>query len=223
MYPNTTQNFDLIGPDTLLVKNEDDVELIHVARETNALQLLPIAFYSIAISCLDMGASTFGEVEVDEIVDYRKLDTVDLAKVLFGREKLRQAMRTEIGAFLYESSPDGCRNDGKGETCLRTKRDFLLSDVWLRLDVLPDVLDLDVIICLKKGLNELCAVCKDALHASAKQGRKSVWEKLPGYFGLEVWDRLKEITNVSGSGMPDEKIKKVKMGGRVRKNIEADE
>ena len=41
------------------------------------------------------------------------------------------------------------------------------------------------------GTGAMCGVCRETFRKKLESGRETLWSKLPGYFGLEPWHKLK--------------------------------
>lgn len=170
-----------------LVTNEDDYEMVLVARETGVARFLPVAFLQIA--------SLWSKED-------NKLSTKDLATVVHGANQLRRALRTEVAKFLYEPSPPTCLFSNQ---CLDAKTTFLRTEGWeVWLDD-SNLLNDDLLYSTTMTIPGLCKTCQDIMKSSMEKGRLSVWDRLPSYFDLPDWKTLKNTpgTKVSEPSKPD--------------------
>lgn len=176
-----------------LVQFEDNGIMLHIARRANALRLLPTVFYWIAANWPR---------------DSQALSKDDILIVVQGAMKLRQALRTEVAKFLYEScpstsvpaveqfsfshmlSPYSCP-----QTCPDAKATFLRSSEWNSWVDDSKLLEGRLFHYRDQTVPGLCAFCQNKMMSSMEEGRRNVWEKLPGYFGLPDWQTLREITS----------------------------
>lgn len=197
LYPDKLEAFSHFADNRLVEPaTEDDVDMILIARETNALRLLPLAFYSVVTSHLPEDASVdddddeFSEFWGGEVDTWSKLSKEDLARIAFGREKLRRAFYLKMGKFLYEPSPENCLD----EHCDLYKSMLRADTWWIEQSGRSDVLSRHIVDDFTERLADLCPVCEEALRSSIEEGRRKIWEKLPSYFGLQDWEALKATT-----------------------------
>lgn len=193
LYPNSRDEFDAFPDPRRLILAQDDVTMLLVARETQANVLIPVAFYRIVVNVMQ---DLFKD-DTDSKSNLDRLTREDLMSCIIGREKLRRAIRNEIGSFLDEASPVLCG----GEHCKPRKRSFLASKVWKNWTDSPRALDEELVDDITTSLDKLCEECVDALDISTREGRQRIWDKLPSYFGLPNWEALKASTSiVDGDG-----------------------
>lgn len=75
----------------------EEADIIELAREIGIPHILPVVFYELAIYAADTGD--------------HGLSNGGYIALLAGAMKLRRALRTKIGKFLYADSPRTCDDD----------------------------------------------------------------------------------------------------------------
>ncbi len=122
-------------------------------REVQILQLLPYALYLIAtcsLSWSDVHGTQPQEMDTNGISCYSILSTVDLLTVFRGRDRLRHALKEEIGKFL-EKEPSSQECTSMTE-CEMIRARMLRTDTWVAAKNDPKIFamrlvwDLDVLV-----------------------------------------------------------------------------
>lgn len=194
--PDTLEALDQLESDNgSLVENFNALKMIHLARMADAMQLLPVAFYRIAIS-LHIPISSDVPLQNNPawLVLLENLSSEDITRVCFGRERLQRAFREEFARFIYKRSPPSCRTPAECSSC--KSKTSLRRKAWCNYDKEPAVLKQGIVdrwvsVLEKAGL---CTVCLEMLKTSMEEGRRVVWEFLPNYFSLPGWDVLRRMT-----------------------------
>ncbi|KAJ7765621.1 hypothetical protein B0H16DRAFT_1687266 [Mycena metata] len=164
------------------------VALIEVARQVNALWMLPTAFYHMASS---------DEAYLDQIlrcVMYAgrpaKLSPED--RILLLKSSLHVSRQGNIiTSFLHSpGSIPGCEWGGK----CTGKRLGTLGGVNSSLTE-PDIADdpLNLLFPCDGLLSDCCPVCQDYSRKALREARQAVWDRLPGFCGLPSWGVLEKM------------------------------
>lgn len=167
--PLTLEELD----DSTIRKNEASLSgalsIIPVARQCNALWLLPSAFY---LACaLDKGKWH----EFEELQD-AALDITEERLILRGRARLMYINNLLVCQPLRKL----CENEH--EYCEQAK--LILLSTWTDAPPLRDVEDLSD--------TNLCSLCLPRVDLGVEIGRSSVWDLLPAMFNLPSWEELKK-------------------------------
>ncbi|KAJ7684254.1 hypothetical protein DFH06DRAFT_1155121 [Mycena polygramma] len=162
---------------------------IQIAREVNALWLLPSAFYDLAST---------DAVVMDQVLNSvahnrspAKLSRDD--QILFLKTSLQISCQgLQVVRFLSTPrSITGCQRERK---CIRT-----------RMDVLAQAQDHIIGGCSAhplgifsaqmdaKLLDGCCTICHGFCTKAYQEGREAVWDKLPEFCGLPPWPELEEM------------------------------
>ncbi|TFK98021.1 hypothetical protein BDV98DRAFT_585142 [Pterulicium gracile] len=167
--PLTLEELD----DSTIRKNEASLSgalsIIPVARQCNALWLLPSAFY---LACaLDKGKWH----EFEELQD-AALDITEERLILRRRARLMYINNLLVCQPLRKL----CENEH--EYCEQAK--LILLSTWTDAPPLRDVEDLSD--------TNLCSLCLPRVDLGVEIGRSSVWDLLPAMFNLPSWEELKK-------------------------------
>ncbi|KAJ7765622.1 hypothetical protein B0H16DRAFT_1523676 [Mycena metata] len=192
VYPTTLSGYyedgrlsSLSGPadDDILASN---VATIQVAREVNALWILPSAFYHLA--------STDGAV-VDRILQCvvygnRPAKLSDEDRILFLKSSM-QIYRELIFALRFLNSPHvipGCT----GTKCT-SERSRLFVNYCTALAYLGACDRLELFHPWKNLLDGCCQVCIAHSKTAVENDRQAFWDKLPEICGLPSWEVLEKM------------------------------
>jgi hypothetical protein len=184
-WPSTLVGFDRSIPTH--VNQQYAMAILVLARETDAHQLIPCAFYMMASS-----APQFLSLRLRSTLCLLSAD--DLRRMLLGRDRLMTAFRTSLCPFFYRPEGEhrkpltpGCETQwGQCRKSFNiTKR--LMHRSQLQFHTLNS---LSWKATLASGLGSLCNKCKSHCYDQFNKGRAEVWTALPSYFGLEPWDKL---------------------------------
>ncbi|KAJ6500870.1 hypothetical protein C8R45DRAFT_82677 [Mycena sanguinolenta] len=179
--------------DIMLTPNSIPAHLavVQLAKQVNALWLLPLAFY---------GLATGDEEMIHDCLQCTAFDTHPAklsgdSQILLLTFSLRLS-RIEHDAldFLHCTDEDTCTG---GNKCSRARlraiaqaRDHMSSS----LD--PNPLEISKHYCpeIWSGLLERCCVaCYDHLKETRDEARQEIWDKLPGLCGLPPWPELEKM------------------------------
>ncbi|EMD34212.1 hypothetical protein CERSUDRAFT_97472 [Gelatoporia subvermispora B] len=170
----------------------DALAVVYLARLTDTQSLLPLVFY---MCCQLEPADILQRVTANVV--HEQMSPSDAATCIQGATLLSGAT---AHAYIRILSPDAettykfravgnCANQGR----CRNKRDKLLHDVSGELVALRDqgitssaALD-DWSVFLEKMGQEpdsMCVACKELARLTSLEERASIWQQLPGYFGL---------------------------------------
>jgi hypothetical protein len=153
------------------------IECINLARSEEQLRFLPFCFARLNV----FAASTLLNGIQKSDGTHLTLSPSDQQIAIIGIERFRAAVVKEMFGWLDvdTSLPDSCQRSN----CSAAKFDqaiALLKPPYLAKEV-P----------LKKwhssSEDRLCKDCIATAKASYEAGRKSIWEKLPSFFGLPNW------------------------------------
>ncbi|KAF7351068.1 BTB domain-containing protein [Mycena sanguinolenta] len=157
------------------------LDLLTLARENNLGLVLPVAYYR-ALICdplqLLEGTKMSGEKLASLSVD-------DLYRCLIGRQKLvtKQYQPGYTLGWLREWPYTDCRNpEGCG-----AKRKLKFHSYMDRNTVKAFVM----VPSEQRAIPGICATCHQHVTESINEGRKKMWEELPGFFDLPPWNELK--------------------------------
>lgn len=193
VYPNSLEGFEDVLDGTLVVMNADYVDVVLLAHDTDALSLLPSAFYWIANSwdnlVSEVAFQGSGNTAESELADFNRLSKADIVQIASGRDRLRKAFHEEIAKYMYEPSAEGCNDKTR---CENYKGSVVRSDKWreLQWSTGTRILEQELKGDIRKNTNDLCGVCKRALNMTMEEGLNKVWQQLPEYFGLKDWESL---------------------------------
>ncbi|KAJ7232026.1 hypothetical protein B0H12DRAFT_203163 [Mycena haematopus] len=164
------------------------IAVIHLARQVNALWMLPMAFYMLASA----NKQTIGEVLGCEMFNSHpaKLGGDDIIIFITGSVILAR-LEHEAVSFLY--SVDNNTNCTEGSRC-NTDRLSALAQVQNSIAnaAPPDPLD----VCLRAwdaSSGYCCAQCDEFLYEAHGEARLLIWDKLPGICGLPPWPELEKM------------------------------
>ena len=161
--------------------------------------MLPMAYYHAA------------QLSLEDIVDgvedngvLWKLDSVDIIKVLKGRERLKTSRRQILFSWLdermVENGPEHGDNTCEAELMLnghscwgnfieiysKFNRSGFLDDIPNGLQGISETAER----LLQRYLCQMCS--SDAIHSIAV-GENKNWTNLPRYFGFDDWDVVKKL------------------------------
>ena len=162
------------------------VMVANVARETDALVLLPTALF---LCCASADASTLYDGMIQDGT-YHLLSDRNKRAVVLGRPRLSHAARTRTHSFLFRPQARGgfeCRRTACADFCniytsvLDDKEDPFINPfrriVWESLG------------------KACCTPCIQDWMRVNREASLEVWQELPSFFDLPPWQ---ELTKVSG-------------------------
>lgn len=157
--------------------------VVNLARETNALVLLPAALlFCCANEITDIFRGvTFNGMHID-------LSVQDQEAVVLGRHRLAQRARrfTHRAMFTVPTSSDLCK-DPRG--CHRTSLTYLHEfnvRGWINPFEEP----------VREGWPVFCTYCRAQKMKVYAESIVGVWAHLPSAFNLPAWDTLKATTEL---------------------------
>ncbi|KAJ7073633.1 hypothetical protein C8F01DRAFT_1042791 [Mycena amicta] len=164
------------------------LECIEMAREVDALWVLPAAFYALACQ---LGKTERLVRVVDEASSL--LSPIDKSAFLKGYDDHRQAA-WGIFAFLADPNVSGKKSLCTQKTKCQASR---LRAVGSWLSVLDSRSRKPLhILRIKSGegpLKHVCEVCRTELAQVFQQKRQVFWDGVPGAYGLPQWGELKRM------------------------------
>ncbi|KAJ7119097.1 hypothetical protein C8R44DRAFT_878604 [Mycena epipterygia] len=160
------------------------LSVIQLAREVDALWILPIAFYRLSFAFNMIGSEIFQGAAYNGLpVSLSRQDQDSFVK---GHTLQITSTNADILQFLsYPRSADidGCespaRCDGERLEAIESSRELIR-----RLPSIPlDIWDWDM-------LQDVCPACLAVLEDAHEHARQAFWDKLPGIYALPSWEEL---------------------------------
>lgn len=189
-YPTTLSEHDNGSMSSLGIRADEDILPYHIgtvqiAREVNALWILPAVFHHIA---------SIDEAIVDKTLqcvgyNVRPAKLSDGDRILFLKSSM-QISRQENFIMRFLHSPNiipGCKGGAK----CTLERLRTLADVQISLTEACEALHL--LSPCNNLLQDCCRVCQDYSQKALKEARQVVWDRLPGFCGLPPWDELQKM------------------------------
>ncbi|KAJ6567020.1 hypothetical protein B0H19DRAFT_1374356 [Mycena capillaripes] len=193
-YPTTLSAIDAVF-NTSSVSVDDDhppssvVAAIRIAREVDALWILPAAFYYLAatdeptiqkiLNCIAFGDCPASLSAADQIVFLKSSMQISLQ----GNHLVR---------FLHTPNTNpGCQ---RPHLCTRTRLDLLITaqdSITGSYSANPLAIFTDAM----QGVlaNGTCRVCYDICQQMHDGARQAIWDKLPEFCGLPPWAELEKM------------------------------
>ncbi|KAL1686499.1 hypothetical protein GGG16DRAFT_128646 [Schizophyllum commune] len=158
------------------------IDVMKVARETNALTLLPYA-YLLAVSRL----------EEDFLYSTHSLPPMHKLDVYHGKVKLLQAQEVDMLPFVHNMETfEDC---GKAPKC----RVYGAFTPYLKNPSAPS----RILSEIPNGELGLCDSCNKRACKIFIEGKQKTWERLPEIFGLgKDWDELRRIQDYDSASDP---------------------
>ncbi|KAJ6529620.1 hypothetical protein B0H19DRAFT_968072 [Mycena capillaripes] len=183
-FPMTLADWDMRTPRSwnFQYSSSGSISLINLCRQTEALWILPAAFYRLGMTSR---ASTIICGGVSQV----QLSVSDRVCFLDGLLVQRSATM-DIVRFLYHPvSTDGCMTRKR---CAEAKLDALeqVRDDLKAFPALPlgiwceDYWD---------RLSEMCATCLEELREIHRKAREEFWRQIPEMFKLPSWHELEDL------------------------------
>lgn len=163
-------------------QHESAARTIAMARDTNAVTLLPYAFLCVA----DQNRGTH-----NMIYDSPLLTAEDKATALNGLYTLIRVQREHMFPFVDKFvPPPACRRHCRPEDCFEWYHRNVDRLIWFAFQWKDDE------VLFKQASEELCPACHKMVVETFNEGRQKVWEMLPSIFRLgKDWDELRRIQN----------------------------
>ncbi|KAJ7119085.1 hypothetical protein C8R44DRAFT_625218 [Mycena epipterygia] len=163
---------------------------IQLAREIDALWVLPLAFYALSAAFSTIGSGIFQGVTYNGLPV--SLSIQDQQTFLIGHTSQMTSTNADILRFLFwPLSADivGCTSStqcsaerlGVFESIRELIRDnpSVPLDIWLSTNW--------------KKLRNVCPACLAVLKRTHKDARRAFWDRLPTMYGLPPWDELEKM------------------------------
>ncbi|KZT69232.1 hypothetical protein DAEQUDRAFT_669967 [Daedalea quercina L-15889] len=192
-YPLSLEAWDARATKRLVPPFEDELTAyIELAIESDIRAVLPAVYYAASKTPLPDFLDKLHTLRVAPSVQW------DVCRAfVVGRERLLQAEPAPTLAFLQSEFPrPGCQN---GSTCTNQ------LNLSVRR-VLPQASSSELYHqwCLDNpdkvgSALGLCTACQATVATSITDGRKKVWEQLPGFFGLPDWATLEARDGLGSS------------------------
>ncbi|KZP19271.1 hypothetical protein FIBSPDRAFT_828397 [Athelia psychrophila] len=161
---------------TRKITHLDIIRAINIAREADALELLPCAFARLCNFSLE---SAFA---VDESTF---LAREDLERLAIGRDNMRVAVEDQIFGFILAGRvSDGCTQPKVCTEDMAASAGVVRSLVRRRPFMLNVRADFNT-------SSKLCLACKAQYNVANSHAREVAWNSLPKSFGLGSWQELK--------------------------------
>ncbi|KAJ7230349.1 hypothetical protein GGX14DRAFT_410493 [Mycena pura] len=162
--------------------------VIQLARETEALWVLPETFYTLSSTrnYIEVGGKLFHCVDHEGIL--ASLSKQDQESVMMGARR-QTASTADVLAFLgHPHRIDGCESP---QVC--SLRRFRVVGEGLKM--VHDFPGDPLIIWDESDWNmlDVCDICLGALKRIHAAARQSVWDSLPGMYGLPPWNELEQM------------------------------
>ncbi|KAJ6548108.1 hypothetical protein DFH09DRAFT_989153 [Mycena vulgaris] len=192
LYPTTLEHYDcshtrnsLFSEPLADVPIAAHVAAIQIAREVNALWILPAAFYAIARTEDDDIQVVLDSVAYN--AHSAKLSGDD--RLLFLRSSINISVRgQDVSRFL--SSPEIIQGCDSGKKCIVARLHFQdatgesYSDHPLGLNGSEEWGTLTA---------SSCRVCRRAFKKTNQEAREAFWDKLPKFCGFPPWEELEKM------------------------------
>ena len=156
--------------------------IVNLARETRVLELLPFMFYL----CARLHTNVVLNGTSVAVLSWK-----DKAICLAGRGKLLRAQRTLSYAPFIDIKPSAsCKNH---PTLCASMIPRTIQTELERLAFI-DIFSLE---CCKRTImaSHVCAPCVKHAMLQHQEGRKQVWDMLPGIFQLGSWENIRDTQN----------------------------
>ncbi|KAJ7119180.1 hypothetical protein C8R44DRAFT_625570 [Mycena epipterygia] len=175
-----------------------NMSVINLAREVDALWVLPIAFYRISASFSEVDSDVFHGTVYNGAPT--SLSLQDQKMILIGHRGQSASTNADILRFLsYPRSANiqGCELpthcDGERLAAIESSREMIRDcpsiplDIWVTADW--------------NELRELCPACLAVLKDTHQKARQAFWDKLPEMYGLPPWEELEKMKEAAiGNG-----------------------
>ncbi|KAJ7612150.1 hypothetical protein FB45DRAFT_939977 [Roridomyces roridus] len=164
------------------------VPSIQVAREADALWLLPDAFYNLSSTFAGNLAGTFLH-GAHYGGAFFKLQPQDQETFLVGHATQHKGTGDVLEFLAHPADIPGCESR---ERCA-VERYKAIGSSRARFQALPS----HPLVVWSPGqwtlLKDLCPTCRDALETKHKAARQAFWDKLPEIYNLPSWTELEKM------------------------------
>ncbi|KAF9026530.1 hypothetical protein BDZ89DRAFT_1016194 [Hymenopellis radicata] len=197
LFPPTLEAWDQrskAGNDTIQKSRGRTIAIINLALETNHHVLLPSAMaysWAIGLDALLDGAETHDRKKVE-------LDLQTKRTCLLARDRLTNALRSRLLAFIATPSPARCQSKARcdqGRLITLSKWEHYFAEAGFPTPFRFEVNWTDV------G-TQLCRDCVVEGRESFLTARWVLWDELPSFFGLESWEVLSAKADLERRATP---------------------
>ncbi|KAJ7494274.1 hypothetical protein B0H11DRAFT_2392517 [Mycena galericulata] len=162
--------------------------LIELAREVEAVWILPAAFYWLSANWSELGSKIFHGTDYNGVPV--SLSTQDQESFVKGHAIQSHSTTADVLRFLfYPPNIENCASERK---CARA-RFGAIDSMRVITSRYPSV-PLDV---WESGdwnlLDDLCPTCLATLKTAHQAARQAFWDKLPEMYGLPAWEELEKM------------------------------
>ncbi|KAJ7119176.1 hypothetical protein C8R44DRAFT_189565 [Mycena epipterygia] len=174
--------------------------VIELAREVEALWVLPTAFYVLSTAYQKLGSIIFHGTVYHGIPT--SLSLQDQQSFITGRDSQIGSTNADILRFLLDppsSEIKGCKSPN--ECSAERLRAF--ASIRERVRAYPAIpLEMWKPTYWDK-LGKVCPACLAVLKDTHRRARQAFWDKLPGMYGLPPWAELEKMKEAAiGNGSP---------------------
>ncbi|KAJ6630389.1 hypothetical protein B0H10DRAFT_2208051 [Mycena sp. CBHHK59/15] len=169
------------------------IAVARLAREVEALWILPYAYYLIALCTRDIQEVMDGGIP-DGGLEIARLDAADQLPFLRGYLVQRDGAMAEIASFLYSATVEGCSG---GRVCDLARLAALNYVQWNHKKFEADAIDIWVPHNWEYFFSDACPACLASLKRLHQESRQSFWDKLPAMYGLPDWDELEQLKSAA--------------------------
>ncbi|KAJ7647368.1 hypothetical protein FB45DRAFT_893265 [Roridomyces roridus] len=172
--------------------------VINLAREINAPEILPSAYYDLSRNVVS--ETTEGFTDSDNVV--HRLAADDLMNLLKGREHGSRFLSTFIVNELEGREPSaGCVHNREEDMAQRRACQAAFESITFEIlrdvngvthrssDPLFAIVDAELMQTRDDGHGSIlraCESCRGEFGAAVDQAREEFWSKLPGWFGVDL-------------------------------------
>ncbi|KAJ6509171.1 hypothetical protein C8R47DRAFT_1208369 [Mycena vitilis] len=169
------------------------IAIIGLAREVDALWVLPNAFYHLADAC-STGPGVLACIQPASFNGrYAQLSDQDQTTFVNGYCAQINTGPSDVTRFLHEPvTIPGCSD---GHRCMVLR---LRAIEMVRHDRASPKFQADPLLLWYgfqdwKRLSGLCLACRDALTKTHEEARLAFWDQLPQMYGLPPWEELRKM------------------------------
>jgi hypothetical protein len=177
LFPCTLLDYDaLIYRSDTQPNSTPIVESIILARECNALELLPCALY---FACQFRTSNM--------INSFASLPRYEQENCILARDRLLVALETQTFSFIFNLKlSENCQSQTE---CERASSRCLRKLISTRSHTSPA--GFTKCTAWESVNHSFCGSCASDFRLSHEVAREKVWNELPGYFGLGTWEELR--------------------------------
>ncbi|KAF8209357.1 hypothetical protein K438DRAFT_1572499 [Mycena galopus ATCC 62051] len=170
------------------------ISIIQLAREVDALWILPDAFYQLADVC-SSGRDVLASIK-PAVFNGRSAQLSDIDQALFINGYCAQIHTgaSDVMQFLHEPNLiPGCTSP---YSCMSAR---LAAIELVRRDRATPPLQADPLLLWCDAdddwgrLNDACETCIESLKRTHEEARQAFWDQLPEMYGLPGWNQLRQM------------------------------